>query len=70
MYLQREFDIQNPGFEIAGGKGDPLFSNDNSFYISNIQKCSVAHGRLKYEFFRFFLVGFHSKLLILSFYLG
>ncbi|CAB0004616.1 unnamed protein product [Nesidiocoris tenuis] len=37
------------GVELAGGRDDPHYPNDNGIYVTSISKGSVADGKLKYD---------------------
>lgn len=45
--LQRGLTPDNIGFDIVGGKDEPVLPNDYSVYVNRIVEGSVADGKLK-----------------------
>lgn len=47
MNFQRGLTPDNLGFDIVGGKDDPVLPNDYAVYVNHVVKGSVADGKLK-----------------------
>lgn len=45
--FQRGLTPDNLGFDIVGGKDDPVLPNDHAVYVNHVVKGSVADGKLK-----------------------
>lgn len=48
VIFQRGLTPDNLGFDIVGGKDDPVLPNDYAVYVNHVVKGSVADGKLKY----------------------
>lgn len=47
VIFQRGLTPDNLGFDIVGGKDDPVLPNDYAVYVNHVVKGSVADGKLK-----------------------
>lgn len=47
VLLQDGVNVDDFGFDLVGGKNDPLYPNDNAIFVSNVYENSWAFGKLR-----------------------